>query len=944
MFYHAYDSYMTHAFPLDNLKPITCQGESFELGKIPMLTLIDTLDTLVVFGDKDEFRRAVALVTTHATFDLDTEVSVFETTIRVLGGLLSAHLFAVDPTLQLYSNTSEPAYSGGLLALAADLGDRLLPAFVTPTGIPFGTVNLRRGVPKGETSVASTAGAGSLSIEFTMLSILTKNPIYAQAARQAVRGLFFRRSALGLVGKHIDTATGEWTETSSGPGSNSDSFYEYLLKMYVLYGDSEALDMFEPVYSAVMEHNKHGDWYTDVSMWDGCLSNQHHQSFIFDNLVAFWPGMQSLLGDFASSTRSLNAFYQVWQQYSFLPEQFDVGRWRPKKQTRNGYPLRPELLESTYYVHVATNDSSWLTAGALAVQSLERYAKTTCGYAAISDVETRTVEDTMPSYFLSETCKYLYLLFDETNFLRKANYVFTTEAHPFPVLPSADVTPILRASDETKYGVPRTATHWNKYLTCPVIQFWDDVGFRRAFHDRFQMARPRCTSSSSTKPKAKKKKTPEDEKIVTKSLYGGKTLGYFHVEQLLGGFRVTRRSDRGQWLKVTNLGDPHIIVESHSSSEGGGGSTTTSTATTTSSSLTEFRVFEFASQTMRRCRLQVLGRWVSCSAAEFGLTKDPSVAVSIQNAPVLYGTPHLGCTPLESTPHRVVVLHRGECFFDEKANRATQAGAVAAVIVNSEPNPSAAQEEEENSLMVMGPSKEATDQQQKIDIPVVMVPFAADAMIREAVANGDTISLEVGVVTELEYPRAAGSRFDVAVAGPDGGGVHLVAKMQPEGTPLWTISITEHDARELDVDDKEVEELEEPRNPGTPNPRQKVKNYKVDVDKVDVDEYATKLKGLGFSDQQLARMNSDDPDDRLDALVDGLRALGLHDLVAKFVGRSKDIGVGEDSKNPETPADLASELDAPVSFDQPDEGHDVAHSTRDDADDVIDHDDTCAAV
>ncbi|RLN99257.1 hypothetical protein DYB28_013012, partial [Aphanomyces astaci] len=461
-------------------------------------------------------------------------------------------------------------------------------------------------------------------------------------------------------------------------------------------------------------------------------------------------------------------------------------------------------------------------------------------------VETRTVEDTMPSYFLSETCKYLYLLFDETNFLRKANYVFTTEAHPFPVLPSAEVTPILTASDETKYAVPRTATHWNKYLTCPVIQFWDDVGFRRAFHDRFQMARPRCTSSSSTKPKANKKTTPEDDKIV-------------------------------------------------------------------------------------------LGRWVSCSAAEFGLTKDPSVAVSIQNAPVLYGTPHLGCTPLESTPHRVVVLHRGECFFDEKANHATQAGAVAAVIVNSEPNPSAAQEEEENSLMVMGPSKEATDQQQKIDIPVVMVPFAADIMIREAVANGDTISLEVGVVTELEYPRAAGSRFDVAVAGPDGWGVHLVAKMQPEGTPLWTISITEHDAQGLDVDDEEVEEVEEPRNPGTPNPRQQ-------ANKVDVDEYATKLKGLGFSDQQLARMNSDDPDDRLDALVDGLRALGLHDLVAKFVGRSKDVGVGEDSKNPETPADLASELDAPVSFDQPDEGHDVAQSTREDADDVIDHDHTCAAV
>ncbi|KAG6580370.1 ER degradation-enhancing alpha-mannosidase-like protein [Phytophthora cinnamomi] len=258
MFYHAYNGYLKHAFPQDDLLPLSCRGGEFELGRLPMLTLVDTLDTLAVLEDATEFRRAVELVVENADFNLDTEVSVFETTIRLLGGLLSAHLFAVNTDLKLYPDGD---YDGALLRLAVDLGVRLMPAFDTVTGIPYGTVNLKHGVPKGETPIASTAGAGSLSIEFTMLSVLTGDPKYAAASRGAVRALFQRRSKIGLLGKHINTKNGDWTETSSGPGSNSDSFYEYLLKMYELFGDREALEMFAQVYPAVLAHNKHGDCF-----------------------------------------------------------------------------------------------------------------------------------------------------------------------------------------------------------------------------------------------------------------------------------------------------------------------------------------------------------------------------------------------------------------------------------------------------------------------------------------------------------------------------------------------------------------------------------------------------------------------------------------------------------------------------------------------------------
>jgi hypothetical protein len=108
MFYHSYHSYLQHAFPKGELKPISCEGGHFDLIKIPLVTLIDTLDTLIVMNDFQEFRHAIKLVIEYLPnkFDFDVNISVFETTIRLLGGLLSAHLFAIDPTLAIYNYVS----------------------------------------------------------------------------------------------------------------------------------------------------------------------------------------------------------------------------------------------------------------------------------------------------------------------------------------------------------------------------------------------------------------------------------------------------------------------------------------------------------------------------------------------------------------------------------------------------------------------------------------------------------------------------------------------------------------------------------------------------------------------------------------------------------------------------------------------------------------------
>jgi mannosidase alpha-like ER degradation enhancer 2 len=94
--------------------------------------------------------------------------------------------------------------------MAQDLGDRLLPAFDTPTSIPIGTVNLMHGVPPGETTITSLAGAGTYLLEFGMLSKLTNDSKYEDAAKGAMRALWALRSRVGLVGNHIDVWTGKW--------------------------------------------------------------------------------------------------------------------------------------------------------------------------------------------------------------------------------------------------------------------------------------------------------------------------------------------------------------------------------------------------------------------------------------------------------------------------------------------------------------------------------------------------------------------------------------------------------------------------------------------------------------------------------------------------------------------------------------------------------------
>ena len=375
MFDHAYGSYLEYGFPRDELTPLSCSGKD-TWGNYS-LTLIDTIDTLAVLGKWDEFGRVIDLVAATVRFNKDLNVSVFETNIRVLGGLLSAHVMAVsmystdsiyyDP--ELASSTGSSAvdwkYSGALLPMAVDLANRLLPAFDTPTGIPYGTVNLIHGVCPNETTVTGLATAGTLLLEFGVLSRLTGDPLYEDLARGAMRAAWARRSSLGLIGNHIDVVTGAWMFKEAGIGSNMDSFYEYLLKAYMLFGDEEYLTMFIEVYEAIETHARFNDWYLDVGM-----DNGKPVLAWFTALSAFWPGLQTLYGHTGRATRTVVNFIEVWRKYGFVPEIYEL-------QTNNihagfeSFYLRPELAESLYYLYQATRDPFYIQIGRDIVTSLQ---------------------------------------------------------------------------------------------------------------------------------------------------------------------------------------------------------------------------------------------------------------------------------------------------------------------------------------------------------------------------------------------------------------------------------------------------------------------------------------------------------------------------------------------------------------------------------------------
>src|SRR5438309_5343162 len=196
-FLHAWNNYERYAWGHDALRPLSKAAHDW-YGQSLLMTPVDALDTLILMHLDAEAERARSLIKSELSFDHDIYVKNFEITIRLLGGLLSSYQLTSDRRL---------------LALAEDLGRRLLPAFDSPTGLPYVYVNLRTGqVRDPKTNPAET---GTTLLEFGTLSKLTGNPIFYDKAKRALVETFKRRSPLGLVGSSINVESGVWSDPDS---------------------------------------------------------------------------------------------------------------------------------------------------------------------------------------------------------------------------------------------------------------------------------------------------------------------------------------------------------------------------------------------------------------------------------------------------------------------------------------------------------------------------------------------------------------------------------------------------------------------------------------------------------------------------------------------------------------------------------------------------------
>jgi mannosidase alpha-like ER degradation enhancer 3 len=438
-----------YAYPADELMPLSCKGRirgktkgrgdiDDALGKFS-LTLVDTLDSLVVMGFPNEFLHGVQLVIAEVKFDENLVVSVFETNIRVLGGLLGAHAMMLDLHSQAKEGRSTAAwtrsptllrYRDELLEMAVDIGNRLMKAFDTQTGLPYTRINLRHGLDKKsrENTATCTACAGTLLLEFGALSRYTGDGRYERAARGAMEALWSRRAKpSNLVGETVNITTGAWLRTDASVGAGIDSYYEYLLKAWIMLDDPMYLDMFNEQYASIMAYIKQGPFLITTPMHrPGGLARK-----FMDSLQMFWPGLQVLKGDLAPAIQTHKMYYQLFERYGFFPEAYTMemgihwGNW----------PLRPEFTESTYFLYEATGDPWYQEVGLRILANIKKFTKVRCGFAAIIDVRKKNHEDKMDSFMLAETLKYLYLLFaDKADVpIDLTDYVFTTEAHLLPV-------------------------------------------------------------------------------------------------------------------------------------------------------------------------------------------------------------------------------------------------------------------------------------------------------------------------------------------------------------------------------------------------------------------------------------------------------------------------------------------------------------------------------
>lgn len=432
-FLHAWQGYKKYAWGHDDLKPLSKTHHNWYAEPL-LMTPVDALDTMILMGLNEEASTTRKYIVENLSFDKDISVQNFEITIRLLGGLLSSYQLTGDKRL---------------LVLAEDLGNRLLPVFDSPTGLPYRYVNLKTG--KVRDPRTNPAEAGTLLIEFGTLSKLTRRPVFYDKAKRALVEIYKRRSPIGLVGTWINVETGKWVNTDSHISGAIDSYYEYLLKCWLLFDDQDCkrmwLDSIAAINKYLADNIDRGKRRYELELWYGHadMNTGKRTATTYGALDAFFPAVLALSGDFHRAARLQESSRKMWQLHGIEPEELN---YQSMQVVSGGYPLRPEIVESTYYLHHyalsgvrssrpnAFGRSSpsapayYRQLGELMFADFVKHCRTDEAYAALESVVSKKQSDSMPSFLFAETFKYFYLLAAPPETLDFDKIIFNTEAHP----------------------------------------------------------------------------------------------------------------------------------------------------------------------------------------------------------------------------------------------------------------------------------------------------------------------------------------------------------------------------------------------------------------------------------------------------------------------------------------------------------------------------------
>nr|XP_056702914.1 mannosyl-oligosaccharide 1,2-alpha-mannosidase IC [Euleptes europaea] len=435
----AWDNYKRYAMGKNELRPLTRNGHIGNMfGGLRGATVVDALDTLYVMELQEEFQEAKDWVEKSFDLNVNGEASLFEVNIRYIGGLLAAFYLTGE---EVFKNK------------ALELGEKLLPAFNTPTGIPRGVINLGSGLSWswGWASAGSSilAEFGSLHLEFLHLSELSGNAVYAEKVMNIRKVLNRVEKPQGLYPNFLSPVTGNWVQHHVSIGGLGDSFYEYLIKSWLMSDkkDAEAKSMYDHALEAIEKNlvKKSAGGLTYIAEWRGGVLDHK-----MGHLACFSGGMIALGGQHAVEeqkqhymdlaaeiTRTCHESY-VRSDSKLGPEAFRFDFGTEAVATRLSdryYILRPEVVESYLYMWRLTHDPKYRQWGWEVVEALEKYCRVEAGFSGIRDVYTTNPshDNMQQSFFLAETLKYLYLLFCEDDVLSLEDWIFNTEAHPLPV-------------------------------------------------------------------------------------------------------------------------------------------------------------------------------------------------------------------------------------------------------------------------------------------------------------------------------------------------------------------------------------------------------------------------------------------------------------------------------------------------------------------------------